>query len=424
MKTRMVGWLSFLLLLAAAAASWAADAPKLALQAGDLVAVCGDSITEQKDYSVLIEDYLLMCRPAASLRTVQAGWSGEQAPGFLARLARDVLVFRPQVVTTCYGMNDGHYGPMQPATAAVYRKAQQTIVEQLKKGGVRVIVVGSPGVVDVDAYRRAQPGQAAVYNKTLAGLRDIAREVAKDQDVLFANVYDPMMDVMLKAKKKYGSAYHLAGGDGVHPAHNGQLVMAYAFLKALGCDGRIGTISATLSGTTAAATAGHTVVATAPGSVEIESTRYPFCFFGNPASPDSTRGVLEFLPFNEELNRFCLVVSDAKPAARYQVTWGRAGKEFSGAELAKGINLAAEILDNPFAEAFQKVHQAVRVQQNFETPLTKDLLHNLAQRHAKDSESQRAKTAAELVKQDAELFAKAAAAVEPVRHTIKIEPLP
>jgi lysophospholipase L1-like esterase len=420
----MLGWLWSILLLAASAACWAADVPKLALKSGDLVAVCGDSITEQKEYSVAIEDYLLMCQPAASLRVVQAGWGGEQAPGFLARLARDVLVFHPNVVTTCYGMNDGHYGPMQPATAAAYRNAQKAIVAELKKAGVRVVVVGSPGVVDLNTYRHGQSGQATTYNKTLAGLRDIACELAMDQEVLFANVHDAMMDVMLAAKKKYGPAYHVAGGDGVHPARNGQLVMAYAFLKALGCDGQIGTISVELAGPKATATAGHRVLSAAPGTVELESTRYPFCFFGEPASPDSTRGVLEFLPFNKQLNRFRLVVPDAKPAARYKVAWGTADKEFSGAELAKGINLAAEILDNPFAGAFLIVDQAVRAQQRFETPLTKDLLHNLAARHPNDSESQRARTAAELLKQDAELFAKAAAAVKPVRHTIKIEAAP
>ena len=52
-----------------------------------------------------------------------------------------------------------------------------------------------------------------------------------------------MEDVMTKAKAKYGKQYALAGeADGVHPDENGHLVMAYAFLKALGCDGDIGTI--------------------------------------------------------------------------------------------------------------------------------------------------------------------------------------
>ena len=42
--------------------------------------------------------------------------------------------------------------------------------------------------------------------------------------------------------------YHVAGADGVHPAANGHLIIAYAFLKALGCDGNIGTIKVDLCG--------------------------------------------------------------------------------------------------------------------------------------------------------------------------------
>src|SRR3982750_3588003 len=84
------------------------------LQKGDFVAICGDSITEQKMYSVYIEDYLLMCKPQADLRVMQFGWSGEVAPGFLSKMPNEALKFRFTVATTAYGMNDGGYSPMTP----------------------------------------------------------------------------------------------------------------------------------------------------------------------------------------------------------------------------------------------------------------------------------------------------------------------
>jgi len=90
---------------------------------------------------------------------------------------------------------------------------------------------------------------ALMYNKTLSEERDIAREVAEAEGVVFADVITPMIEVMTKAKEKYGKAYHLAGGDGVHPDKNGHLVMAYAFLKALGCNGDLGQISVDLAAT-------------------------------------------------------------------------------------------------------------------------------------------------------------------------------
>src|SRR5690349_18037370 len=49
-----------------------------------------------------------------------------------------------------------------------------------------------------------------------------------------------------KAKAKFGAAYHATGGDGVHPDVNGHMVVAYAFLKALGCDREIGKITVDL----------------------------------------------------------------------------------------------------------------------------------------------------------------------------------
>ena len=55
------------------------------LKPNDSLAICGDSITEQKLYSVFIEDYMLMCQPVSNIQTMQFGWSGEKADGFLAQ---------------------------------------------------------------------------------------------------------------------------------------------------------------------------------------------------------------------------------------------------------------------------------------------------------------------------------------------------
>ena len=352
----------------------AAASAETVLKPDDYVAIIGDSITEQRLYSLYMEDYLLMCQPAPNLRTTQFGWGGETSWGFSGRMEHDMLRFHPTVVTTCFGMNDGGYSPMSPDKANHYREAQTAIVEKCKKAGVRVIVVGSPGCVDSDTFKH-DPNMALMYNKTLSEERDIAREVAQAQGVLFADVITPMIEVMSKAKEKYGKTYHLAGGDGVHPDRNGHLVMAYAFLKALGCDGNLGEISVDLAGGKAEAGGGHKVLSYDAGTVEIESTRYPFCFEGDPTNPNGTRGVIEFFPFNADLNRLTLKVAGVEPAGA-NVTWGSAKKHFTAEQLGQGINLAAEFLDNPFCEPFAKVEAQIRRQQEYETPLIKSLIHN------------------------------------------------
>ena len=403
------------------------------LQKGDFVAICGDSITEQRLYSVYIQDYLLMCKPAGvgvDLRTMQFGWSGETSWGFLQKMPKEALRFPMAVATTCYGMNDGGYAPLSPDREKRYREAMTGIVRAFKDHGVRFIVVGSPGCVDPDTFLRPDPTdpekkrrikQADMYNKTLSQLRDIANEVARENGCAFANVHDAMMEATKGAKAKYGEKYFVGGPDGFHPHENGQLVMAYAFLKALGCDGNIGTITLDAASGNVETTEGHKLHAKSDGGIEIESTRYPFCFSGDPKSTGATSGIIEFIPFNQELNRFMLVVKGSE-AAKMRITWGKNTKEFSREQAEKGINLAAEFpTDNPFSDAFKKVEDLIRKQQNAETPLVKKTLHDLATKKDIDKEAGEKKAAEEMANAKGLFDAAAEAARAPVRHTIKIE---
>ncbi|MEI8196413.1 MAG: SGNH/GDSL hydrolase family protein [Phycisphaerae bacterium] len=391
------------------------------LKTGDLVAICGDSITEQRQYSVFIEDYLLMCQPIAKIHVMQFGWGGDHVvPLTQGRLANNVLRFHPTVMTTCYGMNDAH----NPISA--YRTGSQTMIDQAKKAGVRTIVLGSPGVVDpVFFFNTREAVQANAYNQILGKLTDIARELAQQNGLFFADVHTPMMNVMAKAKAKYGNKYLFTGPDGTHPGPNGHTVMAYAFLKAMNFDGNIGTISVDLSQGKATASEGHKVLSYQAGTVTIESTRYPFCFTGKPddTSPNANSGIIAFFPFNEDLNRLTLVVANPT-AEKLKVTWGKVSKVFNKAELTQGINLAAEFLENPFCAQFQKVHTAVVAQQNFETMFIRGFITYLSSYQDFASEKNKVALeglAADGTNKDKALCDAAAALVIPIRHTLVIE---
>ena len=144
------------------------------LHDNDAVAVCGDSITEQKRYSVYMEDYLLMCKPKSNVHAMQFGWGGEVVGGFLGRMS-NVLRFPVTVATTFYGMNDGGYAALTDERAKLYRDGTKSIVDTFKKSGVRFIVVGSPGVVDSKTFRPAVPeGRQGLQQRPSASSRDIA----------------------------------------------------------------------------------------------------------------------------------------------------------------------------------------------------------------------------------------------------------
>jgi len=388
------------------------------LQKGDVIAICGDSITEQKKYSRLMADYFLLCQPQPNLEAVQFGWSGETSWGFRDRLKNDVLPFKPTVATTCYGMNDGGYTAATPERLDQYRKATEAIVKLFQEGGVRFIVIGGPGAVDTATFKRIKP---EVYNDTLAQLTQIAKEVAQQAGVGFADVHSLMIDAMAKAKAKYGQDFPVAGPDGVHPGLDGHLVMAYAFLKALGCSGDIGTFTVNFKSGEATASDGHKILSSANGVVEIESSKYPFCFSGEPTSPESARGMLDFVPFNQDLNRLMLVVKDAP--AKAKVTWGEKSKEFTAEQLAAGVNLAVEFPDNPFSAPFEAADRAIAQQQAFETPAIKGVLHSLPdwlKNFPKESGTiQQFQDG--ILKLSRDYRDASRAAVVPVKHTIKIE---
>src|SRR2546425_6889233 len=118
----------------------------LLLQKGDRLAICGDSITEQKMYSRIMETYLTVCVPELEITVRQYGWGGETAPGFLTRMTNDCLRFKPTIASTCYGMNDHGYRRYEESIGRTYRENSTAIVRAFKANGTRVIQ-GSPGCV-------------------------------------------------------------------------------------------------------------------------------------------------------------------------------------------------------------------------------------------------------------------------------------
>src|SRR5438045_6221503 len=146
------------------------QAPGLILKQDDRLAICGDSITEQKMYSRLMEDYLTVCVPELGVTVRQYGWSGERAPGFLARMTNDCLRFHPTVVTTCYGMNDHEYRPYEERIGKTYREKSAEIVESFKANGARV-VQGSPGCVGkMPGWVKSASGTVEDLNLNLCNL--------------------------------------------------------------------------------------------------------------------------------------------------------------------------------------------------------------------------------------------------------------
>lgn len=390
-----------------------APAPSgLLLRENDRLAIIGDSITEQKMYSRIMETYLTACLPALKVTVRQYGWGGETAEGFKNRMFNDALRFQPTIATTCYGMNDHKYRAYDAANGEWYRANQLAIVQAFKAAGAR-FVLGSPGCVGLKVpWGRAD---SETMNLNLCELRNIDIELARQEQVAFADVFWPMLTLGHRATNEFGVNYAIAGKDAVHPGWAGHVVMAAAFLHALGVDGDLGTFTVDLAEGKASATGGHEVVSFANGELALKSGRYPFCApAGDLGDDNALRSGMALSEFQSRFNRMRLVARNAT-AGKYRVTWGTETKTFTGEQLSAGLNLPAEFVKTPFDEAFKRLDEAVGRKQNYETKQIKSLFHG--EEGKVDMEA----TVALTEKARAPLAAAIRDALVPVSHTLKIE---
>jgi len=395
-------------------------APKveaLQLRKGDRLAICGDSITEQKKYSVMVETYLTACTPGLEITCRQYGWSGEQASGFLARMKSDVLRFNPTIATTCYGMNDFRYVPFDEAIAAEYRKNLTEISKQFRDAGCRLIV-GSSGIIDsVPHWVKSARGTQQDLNLSLSKFRNIALDVATTEKSGFADIYQPMLLADFRVKKDIGPEFKIAGKDGVHPGWAGQVIMATAFLQAMGLDGNLGEFTWDAASDQSAASDGHEIVSCSGGRLKIRSSKLPFSpGEGDVKNDDSIRAGMALVPFDRELNRLTLRVTSPKAKA-YRVTWGAESKTYTAEQLKAGVPLAADFIHHPLLPAFQAVWNAVAEKQAYETKQIKGIVHGKKGKNDPDA------AFAETEPIRAVLAEKVKSSLQPVVHEISIVPV-
>ena len=324
--------------------------------ASERVAMCGDSITAKDVYTRYVRTYL-RASAGQPVAVRHFGVPGEIAASLLHRIDREIAPFAPTTVTVMYGMNDGDYRPYHPAYAGGYEQNLERIVRELRARGVVRIYLASPPPVDTFYFTLWEHAKSTPteYNENLKRLGAAARAVAERNGVVWVDVNAACLRAMELTKQLFGEAYPYAK-DGVHPSFGGHLAIAYAFLKAMGCEGDIGLITVDAATGIATGSADHSIVAVDDEGVWVESTRYPFCFTDDPSGLQSTRLMLSSVPFNQELNRYILRVTGAtRPLV---VTWGADSKIFTPEELEVGINLAAEFSNNPFRPYFEALEQS------------------------------------------------------------------
>ena len=205
------------------------------LHDGDRVVFYGDSITDQRLYTTFVETYVITRFPQLKFTFVHSGVGGDRVTGGGAgpidvRLPRDVVAYKPTVMTIMLGMNDGSYRAFDQKIFDTYAAGYRHIIQSVKEAlpGIRITVIEPSPYDDVTRPPTFEGG----YNKVMVRYGEFVKDLGRDEKLTVADLNGPLVIALDKAGKLDAEAAKKLIPDRVHPAPGGHLLMAEALLKA------------------------------------------------------------------------------------------------------------------------------------------------------------------------------------------------
>lgn len=334
----------------------------------DTVVFYGDSITEQRLYTTFVETFIVTRYPQMTVKFVHSGWGGDRVTGggggqIDERLKRDVIAYKPTVMTIMLGMNDGSYKAFDDAIFDRYKTGYEHILQVMKDAvpGLRITLI-QPSPYDDVIQEPTFPGG---YNAVLLRYSQWLKEVAERNQMATADMNLPLVEALKKAKELDAAGAKAIISDRIHPAAGGHLLMAACLLKAWGATPLVTSVEVEAASKRITKSQ-NTVVTGLAGDKTLTWTQKDGALpmpvnMRDPSMPQALRRAaatvdlaLKASDFMETLDQQTLLVRGLG-GARYTLKInGSPVGSFSRDQLEKGINLAA--LATPMSAQAAAVH--------------------------------------------------------------------
>src|ERR1035437_7029741 len=327
------------------------------LHPNDVVVFYGDSITDQRLYTTYVETFVVTRYPKLPVRFVHSGWGGDRVTGggggpIDDRLKRDVLAYKPTVMTIMLGMNDGRYKAFDDETFRVFTDGYEHIVKSMKDAvpNVRVTLI-NPSPYDDVTRAPLFPGG---YNTVLLKYGEYLRTLAERNHLDFADLNTRLVKTLERASTTDPVNAQKIVPDRVHPHRSGHLLMAASLLEAWGAAPTVTRVEID-----APSAQVKDAVNTAVSELEIKSSlrwtqKDDALPMPMPMNDPLMALAVKSSDFVDKFNRETLRVTGLD-APTYQLKInGRLIGAFTRETLASGINLAE--LDTPMMQQAGQVH--------------------------------------------------------------------
>ncbi len=219
---------------------------------GKRVLILGDSITQDGTYVSFLEYFLETMYPEENFNIISIGLSSETASGLsepgsrfprpciFSRLDSALKIIKPDVVTACYGMNDGIYSPQSPERFKAFKNGIMNLIKKIRAAGAELILL-TPPVFDTSASTHnvqkdnaKEYGFSKPYYKYDKVLTDYSNWIMglRIKDLKTIDLHRAMKSY-LDNRRRTEPEFKI-NKDGVHPTHLGHLLMAEIFLESTG----------------------------------------------------------------------------------------------------------------------------------------------------------------------------------------------
>lgn len=321
---------------------------------GERVVFVGNSITHGGHYHSFIWLYYMTRFPDLPITIMNAGIGGESAWDIKDRLDYDVFDRKPTYVTLTFGMNDTGYDVYMKDNAKElseeriakslesYREIEERLLAKNKI--TKVLIGGSP----YDETSRFNHFILHGKNDAILKIIDAQRASAKKNDWGFVDFNQPMRELSLKEQEK-DSTFTFCRIDRIHPDNDGQMVMAYLFLKAQGLAGNeVSSVSIDAHRSSITARKNCKVSKLKKNGSNLtfdylaEALPYPLDSVSRSGwgSKRSQRDAMQLVPFMEEFNQERFQVTNLEKGTYRLTIDNQFIDDFLAEQLADGINLA------------------------------------------------------------------------------------
>jgi len=274
------------------------------------------------------------------------------------RLKRDVIAYKPTVMTIMLGMNDGSYRAESEATDRVYFDGYRHIVDTVKAAepSVRITAI-QPSPYDDVTRDPMFPGG---YNQVLLSFSKWIANYAQQSGLHVADLNTPVVAMLRRANELDPALAQTIIKDRVHPGFSGHLIMAEGLLKSWGATPVVSSVAIRASSSPKVETQEHARVSDLSAANGLtwseteEALPLPFAIWQQSANLGPLALVYRSSDVAAALNTEMLKVSGLKSGVYALKIDGTGVANFNNDQLAEGVNLA--VLDTPMARQAKEVY--------------------------------------------------------------------